>query len=720
MNAPEPAANLAPKDAMVVPNEPIEHFAPSLTNDNRHPEAYIAELAESIRQVGIIQPVTARPWPSSRDKAPKGVVYEIVVGEGRFLAAKKAGLVAIPFFWRDLSDEQALLLQLIENLKRNDLSEIQEAKGYQRLMKDHGYTADRVAADIGKSRSHVYGRLKLLDLCPGALAVVQEHKLEATIAVLVARIPDAKLQAQAAKEVACGRYGNSEPMSYRAAAEHIQRTFMLKLAEAPFPRADTELVPGAGRCHECPKRTGNARELFDDVKSADVCTDPSCYQAKVSAHIKRQQELAKAEGRKIIKGEDAKKLKPNYYSDIKGGYVDLDKTVHVGGKAKTVRQILGADAPKADLLMDPHQKDNLIEVVSIDSVRAQLEAKGIAAQVLPARAGKSDKEKAEQKAAKLREKIDTTFSERLFDRIRSRVIQDIDDKDSEAPYLEIEEERMVAQRLFDLTNYGLQGKVARVWLSPKDGNTSDYQLVKELQERIETMDRKEIAKLMLDLTLIDEAGRTGTPDRMLNIAKNMGLDADALKVEIRKELTPKDKPKPTAKKAKAQPPTAEPQAPAPDLGPIVIGDRVRINANAKSAIGAPQVGKTGKTTYMVGKAFMVAIDGTNGSQSFMPDELDKLPPAAPSTPTKAAQAGEKNATKPAAPAKTLMDKAVKPKTKSNPAPAAPANEPATPVKTTPLTNATQAWPFPVGNRPEAPTANVTEALEAAGQERLVP
>lgn len=754
MNAPIPPTATAPADAILVARAPLTAFAPSLTN-RKHTPDYIAELGESIKADDVIQPITARPWPQSRGPAPEGVLYEIVIGEGRWLGSLYAAKADIPFFWRDLTDHQALKLQLIENLKRKNLTAIEEAEGYRRLMKDHGLNADQIAAEIGvkgKSRSYVYGRLKLLDLSPSALKYFDDGQLDASTALLVARIPDPKLQEKAAKEIAQGEYHNGEPMSYRAAADHVQRRYMLKLPAAPFSRADANLVASAGRCHECPKRTGNEKDLFADVKSADVCTDPGCYEAKCAAHIKHQQELAKAEGRNVIKGDAAKKIMPYQHSDLTGGYVSLDKEVYVDGKFKSVRQILGADAPQADLLMDPHKANRMIEVVSAASIKDQLAAKGID-NVIRGSAGKSDKEKAEQKAAKLREKISIAFSQRLFDHVRSQLIMGMNE--GEAPYLKLTEARMVAVRMFALTSHALRVRVARLWLGPKDEKPSDWDLVNEFEERIGQLFRKDLDRLMMDLTLIYESGVSYEPEFMLAVAKNRDIETDALKVEVRQELTPKaPAPKKPAAKSKAAPAVkVQPETALPADSPLAIGDRVRVNDSVRSPIGSSYIGKTGTTTGTIGEAFMVRFENRFAC-SYMRSELDKLAPADPSsTPSEAAPAAGLSAPKPATPAKPKGKKtgATSPEAKADPAPAAPSNEPAAPVKTTgakapktaqaktspapaapanepatPVKTATslspaQAWPFPVGNRPDAPPApNIIDALEAAGQERLVP
>lgn len=120
-------------------------------------EEDLAELAESIRQKGLVQPIVVRPDPASGG-------YEIVAGERRWRAAQRAQLHQVPVIIRELSDQDALELAIIENVQRSDLNAIEEAGGYRELMERFGYTQDQLAEVIGKSRSHLANTLRLLKL----------------------------------------------------------------------------------------------------------------------------------------------------------------------------------------------------------------------------------------------------------------------------------------------------------------------------------------------------------------------------------------------------------------------------------------------------------------------------------------------------------------------------------------------------------------------------
>jgi hypothetical protein len=142
----------------------------------------------------------------------------------------------------------------------------------------------------------VFARLKLCALCPEARKAFYAGELDASRALLIARIGHHDTQRKALKDVQGGRYQGDEPMSYREAHQHILQTYMLQLKKAPFDTKDEQLLAKAGACGPCPKRTGNQADLFGDVKSADVCTDPKCFDDKRQAHFAKAAKELEAKG----------------------------------------------------------------------------------------------------------------------------------------------------------------------------------------------------------------------------------------------------------------------------------------------------------------------------------------------------------------------------------------------------------------------------------------
>jgi ParB family chromosome partitioning protein len=178
--------------------------------------------------------------------------------------------------------------QLVENSQRVDVHPYEEAQGFQRLLDLPGYDVNAIAAKSGKSASHIYARLSLLQLIPPVAEAFVEERITASHANLIARLPQ-EHQAEAFEN--CWRKDWQDKEAHLLPAKHlsawIQANLYLNLADAPFDREDTTLKPEAGACVTCPRRSGFNTSLFADVQG-DQCLDAPCYQAKVTAHIDRE------------------------------------------------------------------------------------------------------------------------------------------------------------------------------------------------------------------------------------------------------------------------------------------------------------------------------------------------------------------------------------------------------------------------------------------------
>jgi len=169
---------------------PVSRLMPSAVQPRRHfDEEALAELAESIKAHGVIQPLVVRARPGQTGQ-PRAAQYEIVAGERRWRAAQRAGLDQVPVLVRDISDREALGLALVENLQRADLSPIEEADAYRRLMEDFGLTQDSVASLVGRSRPQVSNTLRLLRLPPPVREMVSDGRLSAGHARALVNTPD--------------------------------------------------------------------------------------------------------------------------------------------------------------------------------------------------------------------------------------------------------------------------------------------------------------------------------------------------------------------------------------------------------------------------------------------------------------------------------------------------------------------------------------------------
>lgn len=353
-------------------------IAPSLTNPRTvFDDAKLTELAESIAASGVHQPILVRPLPPNRlDETSRKLgraqreTHELISGERRWRASKLAGKATIPAMVRHLTDAQVLEIQIVENLQRADLTELEEAEGYQRLVEQTSIAKEDIGAKIGKSRAYVYARLKLLDLDTAGREALRRGDIDASKALLIARIPDAKLQIKAlGQATGTDNYGRALPV--KELQTWLQTNVMLSLKRTSFDIKDVTLREGAGACPDCPKRTGANPDLFADVESADLCTDPTCYHDKEKTTAERRFEAAQREGKKVIDQDHAAKLTKDGYSSqwLRGHYL-LDQypdyALEVDGP--TLRKALGRHCPEPVMVKHPETGD-IVEALPVEQVK---------------------------------------------------------------------------------------------------------------------------------------------------------------------------------------------------------------------------------------------------------------------------------------------------------------------------------------------------------------
>jgi ParB/RepB/Spo0J family partition protein len=316
----------------------LDRIKPSKTNPRKHfDETYIAELGQSIRQKGILQPLTVRPaWCIGKDddeiealngNAPAPDFFEIVAGECRYRGAVKAEQKTVPTIVRHLSDSETLEIQVIENLQRSDLTPLEEAEGYRRLRDEYGYTVELIHERTGNSKRTIYGKLKMLNAPKVLLDALAKDAISEAHCEIVARIPDPKMRERAAREilepkflqennVGALRAVPDQPMSLRVARAHLRDNYMRSLAGAEFDPKDTGLVAvetdedtgeriAGGACDDCPMRSGNRPDLMGDLKRPDICTNPKCFAQKSEIYFVRLQETALVEGKKLLTAEES-------------------------------------------------------------------------------------------------------------------------------------------------------------------------------------------------------------------------------------------------------------------------------------------------------------------------------------------------------------------------------------------------------------------------------
>ena len=183
-----------PEEEAELQHLPISRVEPRMEQPRAlFDEEALQELADSISRYGLIQPITVRKLPSG--------YYQIIAGERRWRAARLAGLTEVPVRVIEADDRRTAELALVENLQREDLNPIEEARGYRALIDEYGLTQEEAARSVGKSRPAVANAMRLLSLCPEVSELVEKGRLSAGHARALVPVLDANLQLAAAKEV---------------------------------------------------------------------------------------------------------------------------------------------------------------------------------------------------------------------------------------------------------------------------------------------------------------------------------------------------------------------------------------------------------------------------------------------------------------------------------------------------------------------------------------
>jgi ParB family transcriptional regulator, chromosome partitioning protein len=302
---------------------PLSLLQVSKTNPRRtFDEVALKELAESIRAQGVLSPLLVRPL------AENG--FEIVFGERRYRAAQLAEQPMVPIRIKQMNDAEALEAQLVENLIRAEIHPMEEAQGFRALLdlEEPKYSIEQIAAKVGKTPAFIAQRLKLTDLAPGAVETFYAEEIGVGHALLLAKLPANQQQTALKacfKEVYTGN--GDKPARILLPVRNLQfwiaSNVLLILKDAPFNKRDVQLVPTAGSCADCPKRTGHNKLLFaDDLgRQGDQCTDPACYHAKVAAHVAKaiaaKPELVQISTTYGQQKEDSPVLPRNKYTAIR-------------------------------------------------------------------------------------------------------------------------------------------------------------------------------------------------------------------------------------------------------------------------------------------------------------------------------------------------------------------------------------------------------------------
>jgi len=254
-------------------NLPLVSLTESATNPRRSfDQTALGELAESIKTQGILAPLVVRPV---------GQHFEIVAGARRYRAAQLAGLETAPVRIVELTDSQALETSIVENLQRRDVHPLDEANGFAALMRleEPKYSIEQVAAKVGKAPAFILARLKLVELVPAVVEAFSQDEIGLGHALLLAKLQPAQ-QEEALAACYQEQYTNGSKakrilLPVRHLQQWIEHSILLELASAPFSKENAALVPEAGACLDCSKRTGHNVLLFEGLIRAPLFRDNS-------------------------------------------------------------------------------------------------------------------------------------------------------------------------------------------------------------------------------------------------------------------------------------------------------------------------------------------------------------------------------------------------------------------------------------------------------------
>lgn len=310
-----------------------EFLQDSPTNPRQfYDEAALQELAESIKSQGLIQPIVARPIGNR-------LVNEIVCGHRRVRAARLAGHEVIEALVRDMTDEEAAAAQIHENLARKDVTPLEEAEGFDRLMRVWKVAVAKIIETTGKSKGYIYGILSLRKLFkPGKEALATG--LPVDLAQRVATLPTEAIQRKALDDLRAHEWVDGVRkangwVSVREGKRILSdRSYFMPIASAPFDLAAT--YGDMPACATCERRSTNDPA---DTSGQDVCADVPCYEKKLDASRQARAQALRDQGHRVLEGDEAREFKPTTWEDPKG-YCPLELEVEACDELVEVAALL--------------------------------------------------------------------------------------------------------------------------------------------------------------------------------------------------------------------------------------------------------------------------------------------------------------------------------------------------------------------------------------------
>ena len=480
-----------------------------------------------------MQPLLVRPRAERR--------FEIVFGARRYRGAAIAEKETVPVCIREMTDAQVLEAQLVENLQRRDVHPLHEAQGFAALLRleEPRYSIELIAAKCGKHPGYVASRLRLTELAPAAVEAFTKDEIGLGHALLLAKLQSGQ-QEEALTTCWQESYANGSKakrilLPVRHLREWIERNILLELATAPFSKEDATLVPEAGSCLDCAKRTGHNTLLFEGI-AAQHDSDPACYAAKVDAHVKR----TVAAKPKLVQITTALG-KPTEGSAIvpRGQYVEIrqdkpkNKYQQDAPEYKTCKYVTEA------IVADGTKKGELRKVCANPDCPVHHPKK----QQRPVQADAA--EKAAQEKQRREEAIANTTGIRVLAAIVDAVPVRLMKRDL----------LFVTERLAGLVDERRLEIVARQnGIKREKDNDS---IAKLFAASLRRSEESVLGSVLVELTILLTAAHRQTAQVLNEAADVYKVDTDAIAAKVKQEFAAKDKAK-AGKKAAPKPPAKQP------------------------------------------------------------------------------------------------------------------------------------------------------------------
>jgi len=511
--------------AVQVSNEyrsvPVAALLESTSNPRKRFDAKsLEELASSFKAQGVLQPLLVRVLEENN--------YEVIAGARRLRAAKLAELEEVPVRVVELSDAACVEAQLVENIHRENVHPLEEAFAFHGLLHTDGlqYNINSLAARAGKNPAFVASRLRLVQLHPSIAEAFLADEIGVGHALEIAKLPQPEQQRAFEAAFHTVWNGGKETRILRPVRDltaWIEQNILLSLDSVPFDKNDETLVPEAGSCANCPKRTGFNTLLFDTALQ-DSCTDKDCYTNKLAKNVERQV----AAKPKLIQITSEWKAPGNSSVLGRNQYVTLN---------------LSAKSASSKKPLSPYQKPckHMSEAIVVDGTERGRIAKVCAESNCPVhfadrRAPKPEqvaKEREQRRKELERQKLEATVRHRTLAELLKRIGAPLDRADLALVASAIVNKlEPLWKELLARRHKLIEGAVSEV---------TQPQVQQAIARMLRQADEGALSKLLIEVALLESVDRTPTsdPDVLNATAKRHRVDVDKVRKAVEQEFSAK-------------------------------------------------------------------------------------------------------------------------------------------------------------------------------------